>query len=198
MTATRHVRFRATTHVEPTEPPRYIPPALRHDMGTHHCSFKQNPWSQNFRRDPPPHKDTPIHSPRPSDSLNWRAPSPNHPASFRSLLPPPQSPPTPPISPICPNIPPMPLKNLTGSQLTSNLVSLIKTTSEALQSIVRIAERLLHQANAERRLAHKSRQMAWSLHEDALGNMCCSQPPTFPSGRGVPAAGSPAASDSIA
>jgi hypothetical protein len=127
-----HDRFRATNRVAPTVPPQYIPPALRHDTGTPHRSFQQNPWSQNFRRDPPPHKYTPTHSPRPSDSPNWRAPSPNRPASSRSPLPSPQPPPTPPISPLCPDIPLMPLKNLTRSQLTSNLVSLIKTTLEVL------------------------------------------------------------------
>jgi len=44
----------------------------------------------------------------------------------------PQPPPASPESPLCPNIPPMPPQNHTGSQLTSNLISLIKTTSEAL------------------------------------------------------------------
>jgi hypothetical protein len=66
-------------------------------------------------------------------------------------------------------------KNHSESQLTSELISLIKTTSETLQNIVRIAERLLHQANAERRLAHKSRRMTWSLRVEtqcALSPLC--------------------------
>ena len=92
----------------------------------------------------------------------------------------------------------MPPKNLTGSQLTSDLVSLIKTTSEALQNIVRIAERLMHQANAERRLAHKSQRMAWSSCEDARGYAVCPQPPASPSGRGVPVTRSLGGSESIA
>jgi hypothetical protein len=168
-------------------------------MGTPRRSFQHNPWSQNFRRDPPPHKDSPIRSPRPSDSPNWRAPSPSRPASFRSPSPPPQSPPTLPTSPLhTPETVPVPQQHHTESRLTVELISIIKTTSEALQSIVRVAEKLIRQVNAERRLAHKPRRIHWSLREDALGNVCCSQPPMFPSGRGVPAAGSPAASDSIA
>ena len=92
----------------------------------------------------------------------------------------------------------MPPKNLTGSQLTSDLVSLIKTTSEALQNIVHIPERLIHQANAERRLAHKSQTMAWSSCGNAHGYAVCPQPPASPSGRGVPVTGSLGGSEAIA
>ena len=92
----------------------------------------------------------------------------------------------------------MPPQNITGSQLTFDLVSLIKTTSEALQNIVHIAAQLVHQANAERRLAHKSQQMAWSLREDTHGNTVRSQPPAFSSGRGVPVTGSLRGSEAIA
>ena len=149
-------------------------------------------------RDPPPHKDPPARNPNRSDSPNWRAPSPNRPASFRSLSPPHQPPPTPHISPLCPDIPSMPPKNITGSQLTSDLVSLIKTTSEALQNIVHIAAQLVHQANAERRLARKSQWMARSSREDTRGYAVCPQPPASPSGRGVPVTGSLRGSDPIA
>ena len=135
----------------------------------------------------------PSQVPRPLDSLNWRVPSPNHPILCWSLSPPPQSPPTPPISPL----PPMPPKTLTRSQLTHDLISLIKTTLEALQNIVHIAERLLHQANAECHLAHKSWQMTWSSHKDTCGNTVCPQPPVFPSWRGVPVTGSLGGSDPI-
>ena len=127
-------------------------------------------------RDPPPHKDPPARNPICSDSPNWRAPSPNCPASFQSLSPPPQPPPTLHISPPCPDIPSMPPKNITRSQLTSDLVSLIKTTSEALRNIVHIAAQLVRQANAERRLAHKSQWMARSSREDMRGYAVCPQP----------------------
>ena len=49
-------------------------------------------------------------------------------------------------------------------------MSLIKTTLEALQNIIHIAAQLVHQANAEHHLAHKSQWMAWSLCEDMHGN----------------------------
>ena len=91
----------------------------------------------------------------------------------------------------------MPPKNITGSQLTSDLVSLIKTTSEALQNIVHIAAQLVCQANAERRLARKSQWMAQSSREDTRGYAVCPQPPASPSGRGVPVTGSLGGSDPI-
>src|ERR1700677_1773389 len=123
--------------------PRYIPPALQGNNGTSLESQLPKPRCSEGWRDPPPHKDPSARKPKRSDSPNWRAPSPNRPASFRSPSPLPQSPSTPPISPLHPDMPPMPLKNHTKSQLTCELVSLIKTTSEALQYIVRIAERLV-------------------------------------------------------
>ena len=198
VTATQRDGFRATTRAKRDGPPLYIPPALRGDGETTYESQRRVPWSQDVRRDPPPHKDLSTRGRKRSDSPNWRAPSPDRPASFRSHSPPPQPPPTPPICPPCPHIPFSPQKNLTGSQLTSDLISLIKTTSEALQSIVRIAERLMHQANAGRRVAHKSQRMAWSSREDACGNVVCPQPPMFPSGRGVPVTGSLGASEVLA
>jgi hypothetical protein len=199
VTATQRDGFRATTRVKRDGPPLYIPPALRGDGETTYESQRRVPWSQDVRRDPPPHKDLSTRGRKRSDSPNWRAPSPDRPASFRSHSPPPQSPPTPPICPPCPHIPSSPQKkNLTGSQLTSDLISLIKTTSEALQSIVRIAERLMHQANAGRRVAHKSQRTAWSSREDACGNVACPQPPMFPSGRGVPVTGSLGGSEVLA
>jgi hypothetical protein len=149
-------------------------------------------------RDPPPHRDPPQ-SPRDVRTARTGAhlalTAPPHSGAHS---PPPQSPPTPPISPLCPNIPPMPPQHHTESQLTSELVSLIKTTSEALQSIIRIAERLIHQVNAERRLAHKPQRSSWSLREDAHGNTVCPQPPAFPSGRGVPVTGSLGGSEVLA
>src|SRR6202011_4984779 len=90
--------IRATKHTSTVGPPQYVPPALRHDVGTHHSSFQQIPWSQKFRRDPPPHKDSPACSPRPSDSPNWCVPSPNCPTSCRSPSPPPQPLPMPSVS----------------------------------------------------------------------------------------------------
>ena len=189
-TATRRERFCTTPHVEHNGPPRYVPPALRGTTETSERSQPPQTHCSNEWRDPPPHKDLPAQNLKCLDSLDWRTPSPNCPISFRSPSPPPQSPPAPPTSPLCPDIPPMSPKNITGSQLTSDLVSLIKTTSEALQNIVHIAAQLVRQANAERCLAHKSQQMAWSLHEDMHRNAVRSQPPAFPSGRGVPVTGS--------
>ena len=144
MTAMRRERFRATTRVERDGPPRYVPPALRGITETSKWSQPPQTRCSNEWRDPPPHKDLPAQNPNRSDSPDWRAPNPNCPISFRSPSPPPQSPPpqslpAPPTSPLCPDIPPMPPQNITGSQLTSDLVSLIKTTSEALQNIVHIA-----------------------------------------------------------
>jgi hypothetical protein len=157
VTATQRDRFRATTHVAPTVPPQYIPPAHRHDTGSPHRSFQQNLWSQNFRRDPPPHKYTPTHSPKPSDSLNWHAPSPNRPATFRSLSPPLHPPSTPSASPYPPEIPPAALQHHPESQLGSELISLIKATSDALRGIALVVEKLVRWVNAERQLAHKPR-----------------------------------------
>ena len=46
-------------------------------------------------------------------------------------------------------------KHHTESQVISELVSIVKTTLDALQSIIWIAERLICQVNAEYWLAHK-------------------------------------------
>jgi hypothetical protein len=127
---------------------------------------------------PPPHKDLPQSPPRPLDSPNWCMPSPS---------PPPQSPPP---SPTHQSHPPktLPILQLhhTESQVVPKLFSIIKTASDTLQSIVRIAEKLICQVNAEHRLAHKPQKIIWSSCKDAHGNLCCSQPPKFLSWRGAP------------
>jgi hypothetical protein len=175
-----------------------VPPALRYDKGTSQRSSLPNPGHSKGWRDPPPHKDPSARSPKRSDSPNWRAPSPNRPTSFRNPSPPPQSP-APSASPLHPSeTVRIPLQHHTQSQFTSELIGIIKTTSEALQSIVRVAEKLIRQVNASRRLAHRPQKFRRSLREDALGNMCCSPPPMFPSGRGVSVTGSPGASEAIA
>jgi hypothetical protein len=193
MTTTRRAHFRTTTRAERHGSPRYVPPALRGDNGTSRRSSPSNPGSSEGWRDPPPHIDPPNPKPKRSDSPNWRAPSPNRPASFRNPSPPPQLP-TPSASPLRPpktvRIPP---QHHTQSQLTSELIGIIKTTSETLQGIVRIAEKLIRQVNASRRLAHRPRKYNWGLHEDVLGNA-----PTFPPGRGESVTGSPGASEAIA
>jgi hypothetical protein len=56
----------------------------------------------------------------------------------------------------------------------------------------------VRQINAERCLAHKLQPGVLGAHKDVPGNMVCPQPPTFPSGRGVPVAGPLGGSDSIA
>jgi hypothetical protein len=199
VTATRHDDFRATTRVVPAGPPKYVPPALRDIKGTPRCSFQQNPWSQTFRRDPPPHRDPQNQVPRPSDSPNWRAHSPNRPATSRSLSPPPQPPMTPPASPSHPlEMPHVAPQRHPESQLGSELVALIKATSDALRGIALVAEKLVRRVNAERRLAHRPRRISWSLRGDAHGNTVRPQPPVFPSGRGVPVTGSLGDSEAIA
>ena len=147
---TQRDRFHAATHGKHAGLPKYRPPALRDNRETPRHSFHHNPWPQNFRRDPPPHKDPPICSPRPLDSPNWCAPSPNRHASFRSPSPPPQSPPTSPRSSLCPDIPPRPQKCHNEPQFTSELISILKTASEALQNVIRIAEKLMWQVNVGR------------------------------------------------
>jgi hypothetical protein len=77
VTTTRRERFRATTHAKRDGPPVYIPPALRSDGETPYESQRRIPWSQDIRRDPPPHRDPPQSPPRRLDNPNWRAPSPN-------------------------------------------------------------------------------------------------------------------------
>jgi hypothetical protein len=198
VTTTRRDSVRATTRVVPAGPPKYVPPAFRDNKGTPRCSFQQDWWSQNFRRDPPPHRDPPSQAPRPSDSPNWRAHSPNRPPTSRSPSPSPQPPMTPPASPSHPpEAPPITLQHHPESRLGSELVSLIKATSDALRGIALVAEKLVRRVNAERRLAHRPRR-TWSLREDAHGNTVCPQPPVFPSGRGVPVTGSLACSVAIA
>src|ERR1700720_743252 len=124
MTAMRCDNIRATTHVVPAGPPKYIIPTLRGNNETPRHSFHHNQWPQSFRRDPPPHKNPPTHSPRPSDSPNWHAPSPNPPASFRSLSPPPQSLPAPLTCLFYPpGMPFTPPQSHTESQLTLKLIS---------------------------------------------------------------------------
>ena len=175
-----------------------MPPALQDDKGTSRRSSLPNPSHSKGWRDPPPHKDPSTHSPKCSDSLNWRAPSPNCPTSFRNPSPPPQSP-TPSASSLHPpetvRVPP---RHHTQSQLTLELIGIIKTTSEALQSIIRVAEKLIRQVNASHRLAHRPQKFRRSLHEDTPGNVGCSSPPTFPSGRRVSVTGSPGVSDPLA
>ncbi|KIM88215.1 hypothetical protein PILCRDRAFT_3254 [Piloderma croceum F 1598] len=157
VTAMRCEDCHATTRAARIRPPLYVPPTLCNDGETPYRSQQCIPWPRDVCRDPPPHRDPQQSPPRRSDSPNWRAPNPNCPTSCRSLSPPPQSPPAPPISPLCSKIPLMPPKHHTESQVVSELISIIKTTSDALQSIVWIAERLIRQVNAERRLAHKLR-----------------------------------------
>src|ERR1700689_1664559 len=92
----------------------------------------------------------------------------------------------------------VPPQHDTQSQLTSELIGIIKTTSEALQSIVRVAKKLIRQVNASHRLAHKPQKFRRSLGKDVPGNVGCSSPPTFPSGRRVSVTGSPGVLDPLA
>ncbi|KIM73063.1 hypothetical protein PILCRDRAFT_15547 [Piloderma croceum F 1598] len=117
--------------------------------------------------------------------------------SFRNPPAPPQSPTpsvnSPPASPtrsFRPEIPPATPQHHPESELGSELITLIKATSNALQGIVLVAEKLIRRVNAERRMAHKLQRTAWSSREDTRGNAVCLQPPAFPPGRGVPVTGS--------
>src|SRR6202050_4602320 len=168
MSATRRDGSRTTTRVKCDGSPFYIPPTLRKHRETPYMSQQRVPWSQDVHREPPPHKDPPQNLLRRLDSPNWRAPSPNRPISFRNPSPPPQSP-TPSASSLHPPetvwVPP---QHHTQSQLTLELIGIIKTTSEALQSIFRVVEKLIRQVNASHRLAHKPQTFRRSLREDTL------------------------------
>jgi hypothetical protein len=198
VTATRRVRNRGPAGSNQTEPLRYIPPTLRSNNRASWRSQLPNPHLSKNSRDLPPHKDPPAQNPKRSDSLDWRSPSPNRPISFRNPSPP-QSPPAPPASPLLtPKTPQTTQQYHLESQLGSELINLIKATSEALRSIAQVVEKLIRRANAGHRLAHKSQRPTWSLREDTHGNTVCSQPPVFPSGRGVSAARLPEVSEAIA
>ena len=205
VTETRRARFRATTRAVHPGPPLYVPPALRGDGETPHESRRRTPWSQDVRRDPPPHKDPLQSLPRHSDSPNWRTLSPNRPITFRSPpaspqppTPPANSPPASPTRSFHPEIPPATPQHHLESELGSELIALIKATSNALQGIALVAEKLIRRVNAERRLAHKSKGMTWSSREDTCGNAVCLQPPAFPPVRGAPVTGSLGDSDPLA
>jgi hypothetical protein len=136
-----------------------------------------------------------------SDSPNWRKASPGHPVSFWDPQPLPQTPSTPPDS----HAPrknsvhtPRPSKYCPEFQPGWDLNLLIQHTADALQNIIRVAEKLVRQINAECRLAHKLQPGVLGVHEDVPGNVVCPQPPTFPSGRGVSVAGPLQDSDSVA
>jgi hypothetical protein len=199
VTAKRPIRNRERPRSNEDGPPRYVPPALRGEDRTPKRSQLPRPHQSKERRDLPPHMDPLTPKPRPSDSLDWRTPSPNRPTSFRNPSPPPQSPPPSPVPPAhTPRTIPLPQLHHTEFRAIPELFSIIKTASNTLQSIIRIAEKLIHQVNAERRLAHKPQKLVWSSRVDALGNLGCSQPPKFPSWRGAPVTGSPEVSASIA
>jgi hypothetical protein len=199
VTAKRPVRNRERPRSNEDGLLQYVPPALRGEDWTPRRSHLPQTRSAKDWRDPPPHKNLPQSPPRPSDSPDWRAPSPNRPASFRSPSPPPQSPPSSPVhSTHTPKMLPIPQPPQAEFQAIPKLFSIIKTASNTLQSILRLAEKLIRQVNAERQLAHKPQKIIWSSRVDALGNLGCSQPPKFPSWRGAPVTGSPEVSGSIA
>ena len=136
MTTTQHDGFHATTCIKSDGTPQYVPPALQGHIRTYRESQQPHLHHSKAQRDLPPHRD-PQQSPlRRSDLPNWRAPSPNHPTSCQSPSPLLQSPPNPPISPLFTNIPSMPPRNHTGSQLISDLVSLINTTLDSVATVM--------------------------------------------------------------
>jgi hypothetical protein len=135
VTATRRVQNRGPAGSNQTEPLQYVPPALQSNNRASWRSQLPNPHLSKNSRDPPPHKDPPAQNPKRSDSPDWGSPSPNHPISFRNPSPP-QSPPAPPASPLLtPETPQTTQQYHLESQLGSELITLIKVTSEALRSI---------------------------------------------------------------
>jgi hypothetical protein len=78
------------------------------------------------------------------------------------------------------------LEFLPGWELTS----LMQHTTDALWSIIQVAEKLVWQINVEHHLAHKLLPEYLGMCEDAPENMVCPQPPTFSSERRVPVTGS--------
>jgi hypothetical protein len=201
VTATQHAHFRTTMGAADTGPPCYVPPALRCHQGTPHKHLLPPPNRSDKWRDPPPHKVPPTAIPKHSDSPNWCKASPGCSVSFQDPQPLPQTPSTPPDSPApCKNsvCTPRPSNNYLEFQPSRDLNLLIQHTADALQSIIQVAEKLVWQINAERHLAHKLQPGVLGAHEDAPGNVVCPQPPTFPSGRGVPVAGPLGGLDCIA
>ena len=198
----RCVQNHERTRSNKNRPLRYVPPALCGEYRTSWRSQLNQTSTSKDWRDPPPHKDLPESPPKCLDSLDWCVPSPNCPVSFKNPSPPPsplpQSP-TPSASPLHP--PPtvqIPPQHHTQSRLTSELIGIIKTTSETLQGIVQISEKLIQQVNTGRQLAHRPQKHRRSLCVDMLGNVVCSLPPTFPSPRGESVTRSPGASDPLA
>ena len=142
MTMTRPVQNRERTCSNEDGPPQYIPPTLRSEYWTPWRSQLNQTSTSKDWRDPPPHRDLSESPPKCSDSPNWCVPSPSCLVSFKNPSPPSQSPPqspTPSVSPLHPSSAiQMPSQQHTQSQLTSELIRIIKTTSEALQSIATI------------------------------------------------------------
>jgi hypothetical protein len=179
-----------------------VPPTLRSEVRTSWRSRLPQTRPSKDWRDPPPHRDPPQSLPNHSDSPNWRMPSPNRPISFKNSSPPPSPPPQSPTPSANPLHPPptiqIPPRHETQSQLTAELIGIMKTASEPLQNIVRVTEKMIQQVNTSRRLAHRPQRYRRSLREDTLGNVVCSPPPTFPSGWGESVTGSPGASVAVA
>jgi hypothetical protein len=132
-------QFWTMTHATDAASPCYVPPTLCNNIKTSYRS--QQLWSNSFNnwRDLPPHKTLSSAAPKCSDSPNWRTPSFNCPISFLSLSPP-QSPPAPLVSSLHTLKPlPTPQQHCFDSQLSSELILIIKTATEALQGIVQLA-----------------------------------------------------------
>lgn len=89
-----------------------------------------------------------------------------------------------------PERPPTPRGNHTEPQIITELVSIVKTASEALRNAIWVAKGLVRQVNAERWMARKPKWSGWSTRGDTCGNTVHTQPLPFPSERGVPVTGS--------
>jgi hypothetical protein len=97
---------------------------------------------------------------------------------------PPNSPPASPNPLHPPEISPIPQQHHFESQLGSELISLIKATSEALRSIAQVAERLIRRVNTERRLAHKSQRTLGVRVRTRVETQCALSPLRFLLGGG--------------
>src|SRR5882757_3595012 len=116
--------------------PRYIPPTLHNNTKTSYRSQKHSFNHSNNWKEPLPHKDPSGQNLRHSHSLNWHTPSPNCPISFQSPSPPPQLSCASSVNPL-PTLetPPIPQQYHPTSSLTLKLISIVRTTAEALRSI---------------------------------------------------------------
>jgi hypothetical protein len=167
---TRRERYRPPRHTVdngyrergPPPPPNHVnrhrsqPRTPKNEAPTHPSttlgSERRHLTPTGSWRDRPPHPHPSSSTRRRSDSPNWREARPGRPTSFKC----PSSPPA--DSSTIPQPPSAPPKPTPTPCNTSDLNSLIKQVTSALQSITALAQKLIRRVNAQRRIAHKSQQ----------------------------------------